>query len=239
MERPTLRIFGRCDCEDCPFTFCVSKSKILKTLILIGKYSILQKTSSKNGDNSPEIMETFIISAACNQLILLAVPIVSFVMIATGMVVWPTSAVMRAVAYVREDGSMYYSLVEGRALVLAWASIFFFSSAFAHLGICASAISENSGAVQIAKRFKSKLKLSIFLLAASVFIGVFTVLIFTGGFIQGTLFPRMELRSYIDVVQIVKDPSMWAKLGVWSLLLGLYDRIFPSLTNRLVKNFDL
>lgn len=192
-----------------------------------------------NDTRRSDIMERFILSAAVSQLILLAVPVVSFVMIATGMVIWPTSAFLRAVTYVRDDGSVYYNLVEGRALVLAWASIIFFSSAFAHLGICASTISESSGAVQIAKTFNSKLKLTIFLLAASIFIGVFTVLIFTGGFIQGTLFPRMELRSYMDVVHIVKDPSMWAKLGIWSLLLGLYDKIFPSLTKRLVKNFDL
>lgn len=61
------------------------------------------------------------------------------------------------------------------------------------------------------------------------------ILIFLGGFIQGSLFPNMTSRGWISIYLSMSD---WAKLMVWCFIAGFSERFVPNFFQNLIRKVD-
>lgn len=195
-------------------------------------------------DENLHIAEEFIVIVIINQSLLLGLPLLVFAMVFAGIIHWPAGTFHGATYTVAENTfyisdidsiSFQYKVIGGMAVFWSWCSIVFFSAGFVHLGICFSALRTNSPHRNLVTKFKKKAKIVPLMLFVALSTGCFIVLLFAGGFIQGSLFPVMETDKYFDVLELIEKPEFWGKLGVWCAIIGYFDRILPTLAKRLSR----
>lgn len=164
------------------------------------------------------------------QFILAAIPIATFCMIFLEIIVLPNES------YSLSNDGINFRVAAGAILSLI--SLFTFSALFCCLGLFVS----HAGRADY-DTLPSNVSLIVSINFVGAAFGVLIVFMFMGGFISGTLFPnfgtdgggRADLRSVYGSMTFM---SLWAKLAVWSFIVGFSERLLPNLLNNFASQID-